>query len=811
MEMKRSVARAALGRSFAFLVPLLIVLSEAYTSSASADEALMASAEPMTFRKVSSSDIAMRIDGRLLEKIWSRIDGFDSMKVISPDTMEKPENSTLVRIFYTEDGLYVGIVCEQESHTLVSHLTSRDTTANRDAVSFVIDPSGRGLYSYWFKVGLGGTLVDGTVLPEKQMNLQWDGPWRGASSETDEGWSAEMFLPWSMVSMPKAGNTRTMRFYVSRNVAHKAEMWAFPALPETKGIFVSGFHPCRFENINPKMQYAIYPYTSATYDEIKGETDYRVGLDAEWRPSTNFQLTATVDPDFGQVESDDIVVNLTAFETYFPEKRLFFLEGYEIFVTSPRVINNGGDTVTLVNTRRIGGAPKPPELPPGGQIPDLARSQPTDLHGAVKLTGQQGKLRYGLLAAFEEDTRFDGTLSDGTPFTVTQDGRNFGVMRVLYENTETGGRRSIGWTGTGVFHPEEDALVQGLDVHYMSPDKELTLDAQLLGSEVDNTNGTGGFFDMKYIPDQGTIHSLSFEVFDDKLDIGALGYLRRNDSIAFRYTYEWFESDVPGLQSRNTRISYTHGYNTDGDFIRSGFHALRNWTFLDNSGLSLDISIAPARWEDRNSYGNGSFRIENRGATNANWSSDSARKFSYGVGLSLMTEDLQGITKFYSANMAFRPSDRFSFRLNLNYSDMDGWLLHQSGKAFATYEGSSWSTTLATDLFLTAKQQFRISGQWAAYRAFEQDTYRISDDSGKLIPFTKPAGSAKSDFTISQLTFQARYRWQIAPLSDLFLVYTRGSNLPSDPKEDFGSLLTGAWSDPIVDTVVLKLRYRFGN
>lgn len=202
--------------------------------------------------------------------------------------MKEPSSPTLVRMFYTKEGLFVGIECTQPSASLVSRLTSRDTTTSRDGVSFVIDPSGRGLYSYWFKVTLGGTLVDGTILPGKQMNLQWDGPWHGASSVTTSGWSAEMFLPWSMMSMPKAGVTRTMRFYVSRNVSHRNEVWSYPALPETKGIFLSGFQPCRFEGINPKQQYAIYPYTSTTYDEIEGDTDFRFGFDVDWRPSTNF-------------------------------------------------------------------------------------------------------------------------------------------------------------------------------------------------------------------------------------------------------------------------------------------------------------------------------------------------------------------------------------------------------------------------------------------------------------------------------------------------------------------------------------------
>jgi hypothetical protein len=799
------------------LMPLLITSFGTYSSSAYASDgsqeasASDESSAPMVFKKFPASSIDVQIDGRLDESIWSQIEGFDNMRVVHPDTLKKPGSSSLTRMFYTEKGLYFGIKCTQAPETLVARLTSRDTTINRDGVSFIIDPSGRGLYSYWFKVNLGGTLVDGTVLPEKRLNVQWDGPWYGAASEIPDGWSAEMYLPWSMMSMPSSEKTRTMAFYVSRKVAHLDEMWSYPALPETNGIFLSGFRHAVFEDINPKQQYAFYPYTSATYDRIKGDVDYRAGFDVDWRPSSNLQLTATITPDFGQVESDDIVVNLSAFETFFPERRLFFLEGYEIFVTSPRAIDGVVSTVSLVNTRRIGGAPRAPVLPSGGGIPDLARSRPTDLFGALKLTGQQGKIRYGVLAALEDDTHFDGTLEGNVPFSVEQDGRDFGIMRLLYEDTDTGGRQSIGWISTAVLHPEADAFVHGLDLHYLSEDKKLSWDAQLLGSETDAVTGAGGFFDVRYIPVQGTIHNLALEYFDDKLDIGDLGYLRQNDIMGFAYAYERYRSDLPGLRNRNTRISYTHGHNTDGDLVRSGFAARRNWSYLGGSGLSIELNYAPSRWDDRNSYGNGSFRINTRGLVNIDWDSDSSRKISYGLSASVMSEDLHGTNKNYNANLELRPSDRLSLLLNLGYSDRDGWLLHRSGKTFSTYDARNWFSSLAVDVFLTAKQQFRIYTQWAAYRAFERDYYEISPGSGKLIRYAKPPDAGNEDFTISELTFQARYRWQIAPLSDLYLVYTRGSNLASNPGQEFGSLFSDAWSDPIVDTIVFKLRYRFGN
>ncbi len=287
----------------------------------------------------------------------------------------------------------------------MARLSSRDQEINRDGTWFYLDTSGQGLYGLFFAVNLGGTLVDGTLLPERQMSTLWDGPWDGCAAETDYGYSTEMFLPWSMMSMPEVSGIRRMGFSVSRQVAYRDERWSWPALPTSKPRFMSALQPMELEDVRPHRQLALYPFAAATMNNIREETEHRIGADIFWRPSSNLQLTATLNPDFGTVESDDVVVNLTAFETFFPEKRLFFLEGNEIFVTSPRSAGTGikGSTgsrqvpnifslqpMTMVNTRRIGGAPREPDIPAGVTIPDVELSKPTELAGAAKITGQSG-------------------------------------------------------------------------------------------------------------------------------------------------------------------------------------------------------------------------------------------------------------------------------------------------------------------------------------------------------------------------------------------------------------------------------------
>ncbi|MDK1024563.1 MAG: DUF5916 domain-containing protein [Gammaproteobacteria bacterium] len=777
--------------------------------------ALDATSQPLIFNKYRQADISIIIDGGLDEPIWKAQTAYDNMLVTDPDILKPGIYKTQTRFLYTEKGLYVGVWNEQDSATLVSRLSSRDRYINRDGISLTIDTSGEGLYAYWFNVNLGGSLIDGTVLPERQFSRQWDGAWQGAAAETEDGWSAEMFLPWSMMAMPQVSEHRKMGFYISRKVAYLDERWSWPALARTQSIFMSALQPFELEEIKPQQQFVFYPFGSSTFNNIEKETDYKSGFDIFWRPSSNMQLSATLNPDFGSVESDDVVINLTAFETFFPEKRAFFLEGNDIFITTPRSRVGGPGSsrsrpTTLVNTRRIGGKPRDPDVPDEVEFEGVELSQPSQLEGAVKITGQYKAFRYGILAAKEDDTKMDATVL-GQNFRYLQDGRDFGVVRLLYENVSHGGRRSLGWISTMVSHPEANAVVHGVDAHLLSSDKKWLWDLQLMRSEVDNESGAGGFTDLEYNQSRGVKHKLSFDWLNDKLDINDLGFIRRNDAINFSYRFRLTESDLPKLRERDSSFRLFQGYNTDGEVIGSGLFFDRNWTFMNRSRLFADLNYFPKKWDDRNSDDNGTFRVEDRWQAKFFWKSDTAKVLAFGFGAGVRQEDLGGWSQGYSAFVDWRPSHRFFISLALDYQNRDGWLLHWDDRQFITFKAEDWQPKLEMDFFLTARQQLRITTQWAGIKAREQDVYLVPLRKGALEPVTKSPGAASDDFSISRLTFQFRYRWEIAPLSDLFVVYTRGSNVDSAPDEDFGTLLTDAWTEKIVDVFIVKLRYRLGS
>ena len=170
-------------------------------------------------------------------------------------------------------------------------------------------------------MALGDSLSDGKVLPERRFQRDWDGPWLGKSSTTENGWSAEFFLPWSMMNMPRVEGPRTIGFAAKRNLSSSDQSYGWPGYAQSSARFVSALNELEIIGVQPRAQVSVIPFSASTYDEVYNEVDNKVGLDLSWKPSPKVEVALTANPDFGAVEADDVVLNLTASETYFPEKR----------------------------------------------------------------------------------------------------------------------------------------------------------------------------------------------------------------------------------------------------------------------------------------------------------------------------------------------------------------------------------------------------------------------------------------------------------------------------------------------------------
>jgi hypothetical protein len=778
----------------------------------------IAPTETLRIRRYLGDQPPVTVDGRLDEPIWRELPAFDEFVVLEPDTLERGPYATLVRFLYTDQGLYVGVAMEQPKHTLIKRLSGRDVRElNRDSINITLDTSGEGRYAYWFGVNLGDSLMDGTAIPERQFSSEWDGPWRGASAETDDGWSAEFFIPWGTVSMPASGDARKMGVYLSRKVAHLDQRWGWPALPSTQPKFLSALQPIEMQGVAPRQQYNIYPFSAVTVDEIDDEVSYRVGADLFWRPSSNFQVNATVNPDFGSVESDDVVINLTATETFFPEKRLFFLEGQQIFIASPRAdtrsqgVGRGGLPTTMLDTRRIGGKPQDPVLAPGVAVSDRELIRPVELAGAVKFTGQFGGFRYGVLGAVEDEVKFNA-VANGQDLNLHQNGSDYGVARLLYEDNAGGAYRAVGVLSTTVMHHDRDAMATGFDWHYLTPRGKFKTDGQVFTSDIDGVErGYGGFWDFEYIHRQGLRHRLGIEYHDEHVDINDLGFLARNDYMQIRYAHTRTSSNLSWARDNQFDVRGVLQQNGEGYFTSGGIFFSNRATFRNLTQVTARLNHFFPSYDDLNSFGNGTFRREERTSAALTYQSDSSKRLSFMVGAGYEEEDLGGDSYNYQLEIDWRPSDRISLSASVDYRDRNGWLLHQGGTNFTTFTAEQWQPKLDVEYFFSARQRFRISLQWVAIKAKEDEFFLIPSSPNDLIPTAKPPGPSDS-FSISDLVFQARYRWEIAPLSDLFIVYTRISDLTRPLGESsFGDLLDNAWNQPIGNQLVVKIRYRFGS
>ena len=763
--------------------------------------------------RIEQSDAEITIDGFIDEDVWKDLPVIDGMKVIDPDTLADTPYETHVRFFYTERGIYLSAMNFQPQETLMARMTSRDVRLERDGFVVAIDASGEGLYGFYLRINLGNSLTDATILPERTFNFQWDGPWLARTQVLENGWSAEYYIPWSMMPLPQVDDDRKIGIYLERQVGHlQGEAWANPPLPGTVNQFLSAFEKYELKDIEPRRQLTYYPFASGIYDGVRDESTYKVGTEIFWRPTSNSLLSASLNPDFGNVESDDVVVNLTAFEVFFPERRVFFLEGQDVFNTSPRTSGRGGPggPISLLNTRRIGGAAIH-DVPDEVNVVPTDLSQPSELLGAVKLTGQSGNWRYGTLLASETESQIAGTLDDGTQVTLNAVGRDFSIARLLYEDTSSGGRRAIGWMGTNLSHPTIDATAHAVDMHYFSADNRFVIDTQIMHSNVDGKTGNGFLGDVAFRPRRGLQHGLRATYIDDTLDINELGFLTRNDQMNLDYNMFNIESDVPGLRQRTTSLFISNQWNTDGKPVRLGLFLNRGYNTLNNNTYDVSLRYFPERIDDRLGRGTGDFKVEGRYGLNLGFRTNPADKLAFNFDLNLDQDELGPARTGASARFTWRPNDRFSSDLRLDYTDREALLVHKGSGSYTSFESHQWAPQLEMNYFLNAWQQLRFTLQWTALKAFEDRFWQVDSQN---LDFLQPVAKSDDDsdnFTISRLTFQARYRWEIAPLSDLFVVYTRGSNLPTDSFETFQDLLVQSWTDTIVDTLAIKLRYRFGS
>lgn len=287
---------------------------------------------------------AIEVDGRLDEPDWARAEPFGDFVQSFPDEGEPASQPTEVRVLYDARTLYVGIRCfDSERARIVRPLGRRDKVVASDAVTVIVDSNGDPRGGYLFYVSAGGVLADALVYDDEQLTFDWDAAWEGAAAQTPDGWSAELAIPLSALRFPEA-KVQTWGFGVQREIGRSHEKSATVLLPRGgRGLISRLGHLTGLEDIRPGLDLEVTPYLAARlgYVPLHADPAYpspRVldpaadaGADLNMRLGSRLTLTGAVNPDFGQVEADEIILNLTNFELFYPEKRPFFTQGLDLF------------------------------------------------------------------------------------------------------------------------------------------------------------------------------------------------------------------------------------------------------------------------------------------------------------------------------------------------------------------------------------------------------------------------------------------------------------------------------------------------
>jgi len=495
-----------------------------------------ASAQDAQVINATVSDATITVDGLLNEEIWNQADPVSGFIQFEPSEGAPSSRSTEVRIIFGDNALFIGALMHEAPDEIERALGRRDEYNRADWLLISIDSYFNRRNAYTFGISAAGVQLDGQrsgsdimgagseetgSAPELPpgLDVSWDAIWFSDVSVTSEGWVAELRIPYSMLRFPEA-ETQTWGIHFTRRIARLGEISEWPLIPRTERTnLVANYNRIiEINNLKPRKNIQIRPYIMASLNTSEsssapGKTDYKsrydAGGDLKFGLGPNVTLDMTINPDFGQIESDPAVLNLTAFETIYTEKRQFFIEGVDIFEFS---IGPG----TMFYSRRIG--------------------DHNPIIGAAKLSGRTaGRLSFGLLGA-----------STGEDFNPEN---NYGLVRV---SQQLGSYSSIGGMASALINTsdEEEGNLQsfagGLDWDLRNKNNKFGIsgmtaltyrDHRIAGLE--SETGYSGRLELS--KRQGTINGLFALLFySDKFNPNDLGQLQESNfyEVMTRWNYE---------------------------------------------------------------------------------------------------------------------------------------------------------------------------------------------------------------------------------------------------------------------------------
>jgi hypothetical protein len=725
---------------------------------------------------------AVEVDGRIDAQEWAGARHITDFVTVQPLSGEPARYRTEAWVLATPEGLAVAFRNQQPADVpRTTRRTRRDEGGQLDRVNLMVDFDGDGRTGYDFMVTVADGISDEVITSERNFNTDWDGHWHRAVTQDADSWSVEMVIPWHVAPMAKPeGGKRTLGLYLDRVVGSTGERYGWPNISYQKPRFLSEFAKVEVP-LYEQALLAVTPYAVAVHDRVRGETSFDAGADLFWKPNGQFQLSATINPDFGQVESDDLVVNFGAVETFFGDKRPFFTENQGMFD-----VPFGAGSSRLLYTRRIGGLADD-------------RSGAGDVHAAVKLNGSLGQVRYGLLAATEGDAI----------------GRDFFALRA----TRDFGAQDLGGMVTHVERPflDRQATVYSAD-HLWTPNGAWSIRSQVVASHIRQAGATVNDSGMQVRADYemggGWRQQLYALHLGDQLQLNDIGYLDRNNFNYLRYELARRFPDQPADSAyafHEWRWAASTRRNNHGLSIAEAVATSRVSERRDGGSEFFDIAMWTDGHDDLITRGNGAVRVPEKLYAFWERSRPQRGRWSWEASARAAGEGLEGAGGM-GLDLDFEPtlhlSDSLALQGSFSLQHNPDWLLWRGGNRLGSYRADIAGVGANLQWQIGTRQELRVKLETIALDARLRQAWVVGPG-GQPQPVATPADI--TDFSLANLGFQVRYRYELAPLSDLYIVYGRGGLVEDGVSRSLSDLLGDATSLRDAEQLLIKLSYRFAN
>jgi len=755
----------------------------------------------------------IKIDGILDEEAWLKGKPVSGFIQFTPNEGEPASEPTKVTVLYDDAALYVGFMCyESEPEKMVMILSERDSWIAADRVQFEIDSFHDHMSSFFFEVNASGSMRDGCrVGVGDHYDMTWNSVWEVETHQGPEGWSAEFRIPFHCLRFNEAEeNVWGINFY--RHIMSKNEYVIWHYNTETHADDIASFrHLVNLKGIKPARHFEILPYfVSSQHNDPDAvnrkdglDLNSDTGIDLKYGITPNMTLDASINPDFGQVESDPAVINLSTFETFYEEKRPFFIEGASKFNTDFR----------LFYSRRIGHAPA---VSPDDLDYWINRPNRTTILGAAKLTGKTANgWELGLLNAVTDREYASYVNTDSQQIrTVVMDEANYNVTRVKKE-FETGS--SIGIL-TAAHHQKgaSPTYSAGFDWELFFKGREYSLAGQTVGSRLGGGE-TGSGLEAEFSKNSGK-HirgCLGVEYESKGLNLNKVGFLRRPNYLG---GWAWLQyriaEPVWKIRQGSHNINFWGGQNLDGDVISLGGN-YNNWFEFENLWKSgFGIAIDFPHYDDRETRGGPLVRVPRTWALWIWGETNSSKPFMVNVNPAIGTVR-DGRWADFCLWFQLRPRENLRFYFGPGIETMDDvsrWLTdieNDSGERIDIFGELDYreinmnfrsTMTFRRNMTLMLFSQIFVgAGDYSNFKQFVP----VDDYTELTVEYDE-----NPDFNYKSFKLNAVFRWEYMPGSDLYVVWTQAR----DANDEFGDFRFRRDFNGIFDTVsdnvfLVKINY----